>query len=65
MEDTAFYHIEMDSKYAYLISEDEHVVLEHSIYNGKLLFMILDFEPKISEIITYFNEDDLMKFKFL
>lgn len=39
IEDTAFRHIEMTSKYAILISEDDHFILEHGIYNGIYLYI--------------------------
>lgn len=37
-----------------LISEDDHIVIEHSLYN--------EFIPKISEIVTSFQEEDLITF---
>ncbi len=37
IEDTTFTEIEMTPTYAILISEDEHIIIEHSIYNGNNL----------------------------
>jgi hypothetical protein len=57
IEDTAFNHIIMDSQFAYLISEDDHLIIEHSIFNG--------FVPKVDELVTTFEEEDLIAFQFM
>jgi hypothetical protein len=57
IEDIPFTDIEMTSKYAILIGNDEHIFIEHSIYNK--------FVQKNKEFITGFEEDDLVKFEFI
>ena len=33
LEDASFYHIEMTPYHAILVSEDNHIIIEHSIFN--------------------------------
>ena len=47
----------MTDKHAILIGNDEHIFIEHSIYN--------QFVQKNKEFITAFEEDELIKFEFI
>ena len=57
IEDIYFRDIQMTDKHAILIGEDEHLFIEHSIFN--------QFVSQDKELITSFEEGQLIKFKLL